>query len=197
MLTFNNNGEAGIYVKYQGDVVDTAIKLPKALAQLPDEATHYVRFTAGIATLINGALLTGGTSKNTCRVVEVVVTNGTLAGNDGEGILFINELSGPITSGENLDIGVTTQCVARTTNIENKFRGCVAKALFMTVETNSVRFTLDGLTPTNSAATPASYGHLIQANENIEIVGWDNVKNFYFINAVSTSNGVVNLTVMY
>ncbi len=47
--------------------------------------------------------------------------------------------------------------------------------LFCTVETDAVRYRLDGTAPT------ATVGHLVQVGQNIEIHGEENVQNFRVI----------------
>jgi len=195
MQVFSVSGEAGLYVQYSGDLCDSALSLDANLINPPSQ--YYIRFTAGVATLKVGVQLTGGTSSNTSRVKAVVVTSGTLAGNDGAGILFLEELSGPITAGEDMDTGATTQCVARTTQIDCKVKDLTAKSLLVFVETNTMRFDCSGASPTNSAATPASFGIPMAANTSAEISGQGNVKNFKFINAASASNGVMNVLIRY
>jgi hypothetical protein len=195
MQTFNVTGEEGITVQYSGDVLDVAVSLDANLINPPCQ--FYVMFTSGVATLVKGVKLTGQTSTNTCRVKAVVVTSGTLAGNDGAGILFLEELSGPITATENLRVSTTTYCIANTTQIDCKAEGMSAKSMFLTVETNTLRINWTGASPTTSAGTPASFGHPITAGQSIEISGNVNVKNFKMINAATASNGVANITIKY
>ncbi len=66
-----------------------------------------------------------------------------------------------------------------------------AIAALITVENNSVRFTMDGTTPT------ASVGHLLTAGQSFVVENEYGVLNFKCIDAVSGSAGVVKVTVYF
>lgn len=61
-----------------------------------------------------------------------------------------------------------------------------AFAALVTIETNSVRFRSDGTAPT------ASVGHIVTANQTIEVCGTDNVKNFRMIRVGSDASATVS-----
>jgi hypothetical protein len=193
---FPQTGEAGITVKYSGTLLNSATAIDVSLLQPPQR--FYVMFTSGITGLVIGRALTGGTSSATAVISNVVITSGTLATSDATGILFFTNIVGTFTAGENLNTGVTTYAVANTSQIDCKSKGLLAKAIFMTVETNTLRINwTPGQAPTNSAATPANLGHPITNAQNIEIVGYANCKNFQMINAVSGTTGVANITIKF
>jgi len=69
--------------------------------------------------------------------------------------------------------------------------GCVVKnsstsqpstGVFITVETDNVRYTTDGVTDPNATAT---VGHLLYAGQNLYLIGWDAVDNFRVCNATA------------
>lgn len=195
MLTFPVTGESFVYLQYSGDGgLDAATSISSSI--LNPKWNTYLHFTAGTSNLVVGKNIIGGTSTATANVKAVVVTSGTLAGNNGAGIIFLDNITGTWALGENITIsGPTTVGVARSTVLYIPM--LQAKSVFLQCETNSVRLCWSGYTPTNSAATPANQGILFQANENLEITGWNNISNLQFINAVSTSNGVLNVIVGY
>lgn len=59
------------------------------------------------------------------------------------------------------------------------------KAALITVETASIRFTLDGTTPTTTAG--GAVGHLMTAAQNYVVRGYENCRNFRCINAAGSS----------
>ena len=62
-----------------------------------------------------------------------------------------------------------------------------AGTAFLTVETNSIRFTLDGTTP------EAAVGHLLAAGDSLIIRGLQNIRNLRMIRA--TADASVKVTV--
>lgn len=197
-MVFTKGGTGSIFVQYGSDLIDAVTALDSALLQPPQDATHFLRFGSGQNTgLVPGVMLTGQTSAATLRVVSVVITYGTIGTSDAAGILFVKEVSGTVSSGENLRVSASTYCVARSTQVENTVRGMLAKGVVMSVETNSARYTLDGIGPTNSTDTPAGLGHLIVAADYVKIMGVGNLKGLRFRNAVAASNGVVNFSILY
>jgi hypothetical protein len=70
-----------------------------------------------------------------------------------------------------------------------------AKTILVTVETNTVTFTMDGTTPTNAAGTNA--GHYLLAGESIIIKGINNIRAFRCVDTVAAAAGVVKITVFY
>ena len=199
MNTFDMYGVAGLYLKYSGDLVDVAQSLSTHVLHPP--VRTYMRFTAGIATLVTGVTLTGQTSNAVVTVNGVVVTSGTLAGTDGAGIIFVTVVSGTPVTDENLRIATTTQCISRTAviTIPTPHWGAeIARAVFLQAETNSIRLLWDGSTPTTTSETgDTSFGFILGALESIPIKGEQNVKNLKFINAATASNAVVNIEVYY
>jgi hypothetical protein len=70
-----------------------------------------------------------------------------------------------------------------------------AKAALISVETGGIRFTLDGTTPTTTAST--AVGHLIASGDSYVVRGYENIKNFKCIQAVTATGGVVKVTFFY
>lgn len=195
MVMFPVSGEAFIYLQYSGDGgLDAANSISPLI--LNPRVNTYLHYTAGTSNLTVGKNIIGGTSSATANINGVVITSGTLAGGDAAGIIFITNITGTWASGENITIsGPTTIGVARSAVMSVPM--IPAKTALLQCETNNVRICWNGYTPTNSAATPANQGVLMQPIENIEINGWNNISNLKFINAVSTSNGVLNIIVGY
>lgn len=89
-------------------------------------------------------------------------------------------------------VGFTATKIAPASGVH---LGKSAVGALISVETNPIRFTLDGTTPTVTAGTGA--GHLLAAGGEYEIKGAGNVKNFKCINAVAGSVGVVKCTFFF
>lgn len=196
MLVFSNAGEGCVYVYWPADdLTDTATTMAKCLMNPPTE--YLVPFTTGGNDMYRGQLLTGATSSAVVRVVDWVQTGGSNAGDNMTGVAFIEMVSGTITAGENLAVGASVKMVPVTAEIKHGAYGLSPKAMYISCETQNMRYTMSGIPPTNSDATPASMGHLLTAGDELMITGWQNIKRFSFINAVSTSNGALHMTVMY
>jgi hypothetical protein len=199
MKTFDMYGIAGLYLKYSGDLVDVAQSLSTHVLHPPSRT--YMRFSAGVATLVTGVTLTGQTSGAVVVVKGVVVTAGTLAGNDGAGIFFVSVTSGVPQTDENWRVATTTYCVSRTAllTIPSPHWGAeIARAAFVQAETNSIRLLWDSSPPTTTSETgDTSFGFLLNATESIPIKGELNVKNLQFVNAATASNAVVNIGIYY
>lgn len=198
-LVFAHQGQATIYLKYVGDGTSTILNTATGLDDYVKELkTPYIQyFSAGqSASLVDGVTLTGQTSGAVLHVERVLITQGTLGGSDACGVLFCKSITGTVTAGENLRVSTTTYCVA----VESQKaipKGLFLKHITMQVENNNLRVLWDGLSPTNSAATPASWGLLVQANENLPIAGYHNCCNLKMINAVAGSYGYASLLLAY
>jgi hypothetical protein len=199
MITFDMFGTAGLYLKFSGDLLDTAQGIPAAALHPPSR--YYLRFTAGVATLVVGATLVGQTSAVVLTVNGIAITSGTLATSDATGILFVTVVSGTLAADENLRIATTTQCVSRTALITMPVpyrHPGVARSVLMHVETNTIRFLYDGSAPTTSSETgDASFGVPLADGQSMPLKGEQNITNLKFINAATASNGVLNLVIYY
>jgi len=82
-------------------------------------------------------------------------------------------------------IGFTTAKIALTTGDSYK----EAKSALITVETASIRFTMDGTTPTVTEGTGA--GHILDVGQSYVVRGVEAVRNFRCINAVASSGASV------
>jgi hypothetical protein len=71
-----------------------------------------------------------------------------------------------------------------------------AKAALISVETGGVRFTMEGTTPVVTA-TGGGVGHLLASGDSYVVRGFENVKNFKCIQAVTATGGIVRVTYFY
>jgi hypothetical protein len=69
----------------------------------------------------------------------------------------------------NVAIGFTAAKIIPTSG---DFLGKVCQAVFCTLETDSIRFTLDGTTPTSAI------GHLLNAGQNLTLKNPSDISNF-------------------
>lgn len=202
MLSFELSGIAGLYLKFEGNLLDAVVSLPASVLNPPVKT--YMRYSAGAATLARGVSLVGQTSSAIIQVEEVVVTSGTLAGGDAVGIVFVTVVSGTPVTGENFRTAVpATLFISRspvyTIPGAQKADGPLeAKSLILVCETNPIRILWDGSLPTNAAETgDVSYGILLNPLDAQQIKGWQNVRNLKMINAASASNGTANIIICY
>lgn len=72
------------------------------------------------------------------------------------------------------------------TATKEEYKGRIAQAVLITVETAAIRFTMDGTTPVVTGATEV--GHKIDAGQSFVIRGTESIRNFLAINE-TTSNG--------
>ena len=72
-----------------------------------------------------------------------------------------------------------------------------AKSISASVENNTMRFTVSGVSPTNSAGTPANFGQPLTAGMALTIAGWSTVKKFSWIAAVSGSDPLLNVGINF
>lgn len=96
-----------------------------------------------------------------------------------------------ITPG-NTATGITASLLQPTSGA---FAGLQAESALITVEDNTIHFTLDGTPPTAESGT--DLGHQMDAGQSYVIRGINNLKNFLCIDRVSGSNGVVKVTVFF
>lgn len=199
MNTFEMAGIAGLYLKYSGDFLDVARGIDAVVLNPP--CRTYIRYTAGLTGLAVGAVLTGGTSTAVLNVEGVVITAGTLAGNDAEGIIFVTVVSGiPVTDEDLSDATPTVLAVSRSAvlTIPSSGSALEAKSILITCETGQIRCLWDGSDPTTSTETgDANFGLLLNPTDSNLIKGWTNCRNLKIINAVAATNGVANVFISY
>jgi hypothetical protein len=65
----------------------------------------------------------------------------------------------------------------------------------ITVETGAIRYTYNGTTPTTSAST--AIGHICQANDSIQLLGYQNIVRFRAINETAGSGAELRVTYAY
>jgi len=196
MLNFETSGIAGLYLKYSGNLLDTAISIDPDALRPP--STTYMRFTTGL-TGLEGATMTGATSTAVCQVMGVVITAGTLAGGDAEGIVFVKVISGIPQTGENWAVpGIAVVMISRSAIYTIPAKVLEAKSIVIIAETGALKILWDGSNPTNSTKTgDASFGVLLNPGDSYLIKGWTNCQNLKMINAVAATNGVANVLIAY
>jgi hypothetical protein len=62
----------------------------------------------------------------------------------------------------------------------------------ITVETGAIRYTYDGTTPTTSLTS--AVGHVCQANDSIQLLGYQNITRFRAINETAGSGAELRVT---
>jgi len=67
-----------------------------------------------------------------------------------------------------------------------------AVGALITVETNDIRYTLDGTTPTGSGG--ADFGHVMAAGGGIILDDPGQVQDFQFVSKTAGSHGVIHVT---
>lgn len=77
-----------------------------------------------------------------------------------------------------------------------EYKGRIAKAVLISVETADIRFTMDGTTPVVTA-TSGGTGHLLAVGQSFVVQGTESVRNFRCINAVASSGSVVICSFFY
>ena len=203
-MTINNTGDTYITLQYGGSSLNTATAIDSWLLQPNPEYPFFCYFNqSASASLVDGVTLTGATSTAVIKVGRVVLTQGSAA-SAGMGVLFFRyDVSNPvgkvILSGENLQVSSSTYCVAASGKLDAPLTP--ARALFLAVETNTIRYASGGVAPTNSTATPASFGIPIVSSSGIatyaSIVGWKDVNSFQMLNAISGTLATVTVSVQF
>ena len=195
MLVFQLAGEASITALWNDAILNTATKLDAALLHPP--SSYWTPFTSGDAGLLKGARLTSASNAGVVQVTAVVLTVGALTG-AGQGILFFDKVSGEIAKADVLKIGGssgTAECTAKSAALSCPM--LPATSAFISVETNAIRMCASGTSPTNSAGTPAGFGHYIFPTQSFSMSGWSTMKNFSMINAISGTLAVVTVTIQF
>lgn len=195
---FSYDGDPKYTLQYGGDTLDAVNTLDDALVNPRVTTPYYCHFNAAAnAGLALGVTLTGQTSGAIVKVGKVVVTQGTVS-SAGMGVLFYTTStydSARIVAGENLRVGNTTYCVASSGHTDAPMT--VARSIFIVVETNTIRYAVGGVIPTNGAATPASFGVPLVAGQSLVLSSPIQLNTFSMINAASGSNAVVNIVVCF
>ena len=195
ILTFPSTGDTFFTLQYNGDILDAATAIDSWILQPHQDYPKYCYFNVGSeAGLVDGITLTSA-SGAVIKVGHVALTGGALGSDTGAGVLFFREVSGNIISGEALNVGATLYCNAASGALDCPLNAAVA--LFVAVETNTIRYALGGATPSNAAATPASFGTPVYALGYGSFIGWKDVSQFKMIHAASGSNATVTVNVMF
>ena len=82
-------------------------------------------------------------------------------------------------------IGTLTTAIGFT-GAKLLYKGRIAQAVLVTVETASARFTMDGMTPVVTGGSEV--GHKIDSGQSFIVRGTESIRNFRVINEVA-SNG--------
>ena len=189
------DGDPRFLLQYGGDSLDTATTIDSWLIQPNQKYPFYCHYTqAGNAGLVNGVQLTGATSGAVIKVGHVVLTQGAVA-SAGMGILFFQFISGKILNGENLQVGGVTYCVAASGQQDAPLTP--ARSIFVSVETDTIRYCIGGATPTNAAGTPANFGIDLPALSNIVLSSPSSITTFSMLNAASESNATVEMVINF
>jgi hypothetical protein len=198
MRTFESTGIAGLFLKYSGNLLDAAVSLDADILAPPSK--YYMRYTAGATGLVPGVTLIGGTSTAVMQVQGVIITAGSLAGSDAEGVIFLTVTSGTFQTGENLNTAApATLAIARSAllTLPREYTYGV-KSIIIQCETAALRVLYDGSDPTTSTETgDANFGYILNPFDSYSIKGWANCERFKMINAVAASNGVANVGIFY
>lgn len=199
---YGYDGDSKFTVQYGGSTLNSATSFDERLLGINHDNQlakwpKYIHFNqAQSASFVRGVQLTGATSGTIINAGPVVITQGTAA-SGGMGILFYNidassPLNAQIVSGENLQVGASTYCVAASNQSDTPLTPI--RSVYITVETNTIRYCIGGAQPTNSGATPASFGIPLTAGQNIVLSSGYMLQTFYMINAVSGSTATVDVT---
>jgi hypothetical protein len=191
------DGDTFFTLQYNGDVLDAATALDSWLLQPPINFPYFCYFNQGQSTsLIDGVTLTQATSGAVIKVGRVITTGGALGSSTGAGVLFFQKVSGEIDATHALQVGASTYCYPVSLALNSPL-GLPARAIFISVETNSIRFCTGGEVPTNAAGTPANFGTLLRDTQDIVLTSYLDMRNLQMISAVSTSNATVNVAIKY
>jgi hypothetical protein len=76
--------------------------------------------------------------------------------------------------------------------LRGAFSGLRAKAARISAESFAIVYTIDGTTPTVTAA--GSYGHVVAVGGTVDIMGENNIRNFKCMNAVASSGAIVRFS---
>ena len=164
---------------------------------IPATATKMVPFSSGGTTeIVAGNIVTGATSTKTAYVVATALFNGTWAGGDASGVLFLKDPSGTFQA-ENLDVGATSNLATIPSALLSTtgFAGRSALAALITPKSYAVNYTVTPESPTVTAGT--DLGVYLDTGFYHIIEGLDDVKNFKAINAVASSGAVIRFTLFY
>jgi hypothetical protein len=92
-------------------------------------------------------------------------------------------------------IGTTTSSIGFTA-AKVEYKGRIAKAVLITVETAAIRFTMDGSAAVVTA-TGGGVGHIVDVGQSYVVRGTKSTRNFRCINAVASSGAVVHCSYFF
>jgi hypothetical protein len=90
---------------------------------------------------------------------------------------------------------ITTAAIGVFTAANVEYQGKIAQAVLITVETASIRFCIDGTTPTTTAVS--AVGHKMDAGQSYVVRGQNSIRKFSCINEVAANGAVVNCTYFF
>ena len=195
-VIFAYDGEAGFCGTWSA--MTAARGFDKALLNIPQDATHWIRYTGGASAALRvGELLTGNASLKNCRLLAQAIENGVASGSSDAGIILVNSVSGAFLGDTTLTGGTTGGTV--TINAAQEFIPLLVrtapKAALIVAEGFAINFTLCGSVPTVTAGT--NYGTTISAGQSYVIRGFNNIRKFSCINSVASSGALLKTTLFY
>jgi hypothetical protein len=195
-IVFAYDGTVGFSGIWTG--MTAARSFDKALIDISQNATHWIRYTGGAtAALLINEQLTGNTSAKTCRLLARAIENGNSAGSSDAGILLVNSVSGAFLGDTTLTGGTSTGTA--TINSAQEFIPLLAlhqpKAALITVENAPINFTFGGIVPTVTSGT--NFVHYMAAGQSYVIRGAVNIRTFACINAVASNGAILKYSLFF
>lgn len=202
MITLENYGNALTY-EHKLMAADTAVALSEETYKIK---IRKISFNSG-GTVVPavGDMLVGATSAAVARIVKVSeLVSGAYGDGDAVGTIHVVNVVGTWNGSENANhilcatneasanVLTTTSAalISEYINVNEYISGMEAKAALLTIETQTARFSLDGLppTPATHANGWVSRGIPVVAGSSYLIRGINNIRNLKICNAAAGSN---------
>lgn len=193
-MVFSFDGDSGFSGKVATSLASVA-GLPSALLDIPQAATHWVRYTKGTTALKPNEILTGATSTATCTYIAKAIETGT-DGSSDTGILLVAQPSAAFQS-ETLTGSRSSGTVGINQDLINLIPRTSPKAALIATETASIMFTLSGANPSIPTGSGLNYGITLAAASSYVIRGYNNIRNFKFVPAAASSGAVIKYELFY
>jgi hypothetical protein len=174
------------------DTITAARYFDSALLSIPQNATHWVRYTTGTtAELVVGEPVHGATTAAaTGNVVKVVTEQGSIGATTAAGILLLNNRSSTAFVAETVHAAGSNGTVAILQNPIELIKGHQhPKALLITVETASLVVAVGGQLAATTAA--GNYGFTLSSGQSMIIRGINNIRTFNAINATNGNSSIM------
>lgn len=108
--------------------------------------------------------------------------------------MFVTDIPGEASSGKYEKLAPTASTGITPALLNSNSNG-QAKGALISIETNSINYTLDGTAPTASDGT--NVGHEALATTTLVIRGINNLKQFKMINRLAANPSVVKVTPLF